>query len=263
EGMRVELPQTLTVNETYQLGRYGQVLLANGRLAQPTHSAAPGAPAQVVAAQNALNQILLDDASNVQNPDPVIFPAPGLSATNTLRSGDTVGGVTGILSFDFGEWRVLPTAAPAFVHSNPRPAAPVVPSASNLKVASFNVLNYFNGDGLGGGFPTARGADNAAELSRQQAKIVSALSGLNADVIGLIEIENDGYGPQSAIAQLTAALNTAMGISVWQYVNPGVTQIGSDEIAVGFIYRSDRATPLGSAAILDSSVDPQFIDTKN
>src|SRR5690606_7236632 len=179
EGMRVELPQTLTVNETYQLGRYGQVLLANGRLAQPTHSAAPGAPAQVVAAQNALNQILLDDASNVQNPDPVIFPAPGLSATNTLRSGDTVGGVTGILSYDFGEWRGLPTAAPAFVHSNPRPAAPVVSSASNLKVASFNVLNYFNGDGLGGGFPTARGADNAAELSRQQAKIVSALSGLN------------------------------------------------------------------------------------
>ena len=36
-----------------------------------------------------------------------------------------------------------------------------------------NVLNYFNGDGLGGGFPTARGAETPVELDRQEDKIVA------------------------------------------------------------------------------------------
>ena len=39
-----------------------------------------------------------------------------------------------------------------------------------------NVLNYFNGDGTGGGFPTARGAETPFELDRQEAKIVAALA---------------------------------------------------------------------------------------
>jgi len=50
---------------------------------------------------------------------------------------------------------------------------------------------------------------------------------------------------------------------VYSYVNPGVSRIGTDEIVVGFIYRNDRVALLGGAAILDSSIDPQFIDTKN
>ena len=263
EGMSVHINQTLTVNETYQLGRYGQVLLANGRLQQPTNVVAPGAPALALQAQNNLNKLMLDDASNLQNPDPVIFPAPRLSASNTLRSGDTVSNLRGVITYDFGIYRVLPTEAPAFAHTNARPLTPETDATANLKIASFNVLNFFNGDGHGGGFPTARGANTATEFARQKAKIVSALVGLNADIIGVIEIENDGYGPYGAIAELTAALNTAMNTNVWRFVNPGVNQIGTDAIAVGFIYRNDRATAIGNAAILDSSVDPLFIDTKN
>jgi predicted extracellular nuclease len=263
EGMSIAIAQILTVNETYQLGRYGQLLLANGRLQQPTNVVAPGAAANALQAQNNLNKLLMDDASNLQNPDPVTFPAPGLSATNTLRSGDTVADLRGVLTYDFGVYRILPTTTPNFVPSNPRPAAPVIDAAANLKIASFNVLNFFNGDGVGGGFPTARGADTPTEFSRQKTKIVNALAGLNADVIGVIEIENDGYDTYSAIAELTAALNTATGSSAWKFINPGLSQIGTDAIAVGFLYRSDRATAIGESAILDSSVEPLFIDTKN
>ncbi|HSC66177.1 MAG TPA: ExeM/NucH family extracellular endonuclease [Cellvibrio sp.] len=263
EGMSVAIAQTLTVNETYQLGRFGQVLLANGRLQQPTNVVEPGAAANALQAQNNLNKLMLDDARNAQNPDPVIFPAPGLSAENTLRSGDTLANLRGVISYDFGIYRILPTVAPEFINSNPRPLAPVADSTANLKIASFNVLNFFNGNGAGGGFPTARGANTAAEFTRQKNKIVSALVGLNADVIGLIEIENDGYGNTSAIAELTAALNTATGTSAWKFINPGVNKIGTDEIAVGFIYRSDKATAIGKTAILDSNVDSQFIDNKN
>lgn len=263
EGMSVAIPQILTVNETYQLGRYGQVLLANGRLQQPTNVVEPGAAANALQAQNNLNKLMLDDASNIQNPDPVAFPAPTLSAENTLRSGDTVANLRGVITYDFGIYRILPTTTPEFINSNPRPLAPVADSAANLKIASFNVLNFFNGNGTGGGFPTARGANTAVEFSRQKAKIVSALTGLNADVIGLIEIENDGYSNTSAIAELTTALNTATSTSAWKYINPGVSKIGTDEIAVGFIYRSDKVTAIGNSAILDSSVDPLFIDNKN
>ena len=263
EGMSIALAQTLTVNETFQLGRYGQLLLANGRLPQPTNLVAPGAAANALQAQNNLNKLMMDDASNLQNPDPVIFPALGLSASNTLRSGDTVANLRGVLTYDFGVYRILPTATPNFVHSNPRPAAPTIDAAANLKIASFNVLNFFNGDGLGGGFPTARGANTPSEFTRQKAKIVNALVGLNADVIGVLEIENDGYDTYSAIAELTAALNTATGSSAWKFINPGLSQIGTDAIAVGFLYRSDRVTTIGETAILDSSVEPLFIDTKN
>jgi len=263
EGMAVAVAQTLTVNETFQLGRFGQVLLANGRLQQPTNVVEPGAAANALQAQNNLNKLMMDDASNVQNRDPVIFPAPGLSADNTLRSGDTVANLQGVITYDFGVYRLLPTSTPNFIHTNARPLSPITDSAANLKIASFNVLNFFNGNGSGGGFPTARGANNATEFARQKAKIVSALVGLNADVIGLIEIENDGYSSTSAIAELTAALNSATGTSAWKFINPGVNKIGTDEIAVGFVYRSDKATAIGKTAILDSSINPQFIDTKN
>jgi predicted extracellular nuclease len=124
-------------------------------------------------------------------------------------------------------------------------------------VASFNVLNYFNGDGTGGGFPTSRGADSLAEFTRQQAKIVSALAGLNADIVGLIEIENDGYGPLSAIASLVNALNAVAGAGTYAYIDPGSADMGSDQIAVGFIYKPASVTPRGAAATLTSAfVDP-------
>ena len=130
----------------------------------------------------------------------------------------------------------------------------------NLKVASFNVLNFFNGNGLGGGFPTARGANTQFELDRQKAKEVSALSAMNADIVGLMEIENDA-GPNSALAELVAALNAAMGAGTYAYVDTGV--IGTDEIKVALIYKPAAVTPVGAFALLTSAVDPRFIDTRN
>jgi predicted extracellular nuclease len=255
ESMRVMLPQRLTVNATRELGRYGQILLAAGRRFAPTQVAAPGAPARALRARNALNQLLLDDGSDAQYPDPIVFPAPALSAANTVRNGDTVTHLDGVLYYAFGAYRVVPTAAPVFGRSNPRPAAPALPAAK-LRVAAFNVLNFFNGDGRGGGFPGARGADSAAEFSRQRAKTVSAIRGLNADIVGLSELENDGYGPRSAIAQLVAALNAAGGN--YAFIDPGADRIGGDAIAVGFLYRRDRVAPQGAAALLDRAVDPRF-----
>ena len=78
EGMLVRFPQTLTVTETYQLGRFGQVTLAaGGRLPQPTAVALPGPAAAAVQAANDLARIVLDDDRNDQNPDPILFGGDG------------------------------------------------------------------------------------------------------------------------------------------------------------------------------------------
>jgi predicted extracellular nuclease len=158
------------------------------------------------------------------------------------------------------DYRLHPTQAPIFTPQNVRQAAPLA-TGGRLTVASYNVLNYFNTIDQSGSIcgPMAnqgcRGADTASELARQQAKIVSALQAIDADVVGLIEIENNGFGANSAIQTLTDALNLAIGGPSAVYsaltVNQGSTPgVGGDAIAVGFIYKSANVSPVGSVATL-------------
>jgi len=262
EGMRVSLPQTLTVTDNHNLGRYGEVWLSSGgRLINPTNITQPGALAIAQKAKNNLNRILLDDVSTLANPDTIIYPAPALTATNTLRSGDTTSNIIAIVDYAFDTYRLQPTAIPTFTAANPRLLTPVHVGGA-LTVASLNVLNYFNGDGSGGGFPTSRGANSFNEFVRQHDKIVAALNAIDADIIGLMEIENDGYGSASAINTLVAGLN-ALSDSHYAYVNPGVSLVGTDQITVGLIYNTSTVTTAGIAKILDTSVDGQFNDNKN
>jgi len=257
EGMLVTFPETLTVTENFNLARFGQVSLsADGRLFNPTNFIDPtDIPSSgtendennvaAVTTQQNLNdtrQILLDDGSNSQNPTTI----PYLNANNTLRTGDTTTNLTGVLDYGFGDYRIQPTVTPIFEQTNPRTAAPE-DVGGNVKVASFNVLNYFNGDGMGGGFPTSRGASSAAEFERQSDKIVSAIAALDADVVGLIEIENDGDGPDSAIAELVDRLNTFLGAPVYDYIRDPATGVGTDEIKTAFIYKPEVVTPVGQS----------------
>ena len=249
EGMLVTLEQPLVVTNNFGLGRYGEVELATERLYQGTQVALPGDAANAVETENLLKKILLDDGSTVQNLDPTAYPTPGLSAENTLRTGDTVNTVTGALAYSFSLYRIHPTVAPSFIATNARENAPELNAEADLRVASFNVLNYFNGDGQGGGFPTSRGADTEAEFIRQEAKIVSAISAIEADVVGLMEIENDGFGEFSAIASLVDALNDADSANNYAFVDFNVDQIGTDAITTALIYRANKVEEVGTAAI--------------
>jgi uncharacterized protein len=272
EGMLVKFPETLTVTETFNLGRFGEVVLsADGRLFNPTNIIDPNdnpvtgttstgaSNVSAVTAQQNLNdrrRIILDDGSGSSNlaDVPYINTTDADLANDTLRIGSTINNVTGILGFGFNNYRIQPTEAPIFNYA-PRPAVPIV--GGNLKVASFNVLNYFNGDGLGSGFPTSRGADSTAEFARQRSKIIAALKELNADIVGLIEIENDGDGPNSAIADLVNGLNSAMGAGTYAFAPlTGATgNPGTDEIKVAFIYKPGAVTTVGNAQYFN---DPAF-----
>jgi|GEM_PF-852855 len=251
EGMRISLPQTLTVTDNYDLGQFGQVVLANGRLPQPTNIAAPGAPAQAQLAANALNQIVLDDGTSRSAPDPTPFLFDDGSGA-TLRAGDTTTDVTGVLTYQFGLYMLQPAAPPVFSRANPRPPAPPAVGGS-LRVSIGNVLNLFNGDGAGGGFPTSRGASNYAEYERQLAKTVAGILAQAPDIMGLTEVENDGYGPASALAHLVAALNAAAPAgTTYAYVDASAVDIVTDLIHSAFIYRVETAETVGAPAMLNS-----------
>ncbi len=276
EGMLVRLPQALTVTEHFQLGRFGQIVVSSdGRLRQPTDVVSPGLDAAALQASNDLNRLIIDDDTNLQNPDPIVFGRNGtpLSAANTLRGGDTATGIVGVLGYTWAgnaasgnAYRVRPVGAldgvARFAGTNPRPAVPLL-RAGRVRVAGMNVLNFFNTfsgctNGVGGAATDCRGADNQAEFDRQWPKTVAAIVGSDADIVGLVEIENDGYGPGSAIQFLVDRLNDAAGPGTWAFVDvdAGTSQVnalGDDAIKVGLVYKPARATPIGSTAALNTA----------
>jgi len=265
EGMVVHIDGPLTVDQNYFLGRYGQLTVsAGGRLEKPTNRHPAGTPESLAMANdNARRRILLDDGSSLQNPN----PTPYLAADNTVRAGDSIDGITGVIDYGLAtstasglsDYRIQPTVAPAFTRDNPRMAAPNA-VGGNIKVASFNVLNYFttftNGqtaDGLtgqgctlGGASAAAncRGANNIAEFNRQKAKIVNAIKSLNADVIGLMEIQNNG---NTAVADLLASLNAATAPGTYASVALPGSGTGTDAIRVAMIYKPTKLSLIGNA----------------
>lgn len=249
EAALVSFDMPLTVIDTYGLLRFGEVTLADKRLMVPTEIMLPGeAAAELNITQQQRHMLVLDDGLAAQNPEPLNLGNRSITANSTLRVGDTVTGVSGILLQDERGYRLVPTATPQFTSSNPRPEAPAAKPAVALRIASFNVLNYFNGEGQSPAFPTRRGASNTAEFARQQAKTVAALAALDADVIGLLEVENNGYSAKGALAQLTAALNK-VAAKPYRFIIT-TEQPGSDAIKVALLYRPSTVSVEGKAAML-------------
>lgn len=232
EGMLLTFPEKLTATEHYQLGRYGEFTVsAGGRLFQPTdgHGASQ--------ALNDRRKLLVDDASTRQNPTPVPYISGGVP-----RLGDTITGLTGVLGYGFGSYRLQPTEPVVFTKANPRTAAPRK-VRGDVRVATFNTLNWFTTLGL-------RGAATEVERERQLAKLVAALKPLNADVVGLMEVENNG---STAIKALVDRLNAELGAGTYAWIdhpNPG-----TDQIHVAMIYKPARVRPVGAPA---SSSEPVF-----
>ncbi len=268
EGMLVKVPENLYVSDLSALERYGEILLSRRqRLRQFTNGRAPDVEGwQTHQQEVAVSSLLLDDGIAAQNPLPERFLAAGKRPV--VRAGDLATNLIGNIRFSRGSggsglqaYRLEPTVAAKFMDTNPRSDAPPELGGS-LTVATFNVLNYFtsldSGAAVCGPARAAdcRGADSDAEFTRQRAKIANAIRRLNADIVGIMEIENNGG---AAIADLVDAINDGEGD--WAHIDTGV--IGSDTIAVGLIYRTTASTPVGDFSILDTAVDKRFDDTKN
>ncbi|RFC64205.1 hypothetical protein DYI37_07615 [Fulvimarina endophytica] len=323
EGMRVTVEETLTITEQFQLDRFNEIKLfdTNGfeqagpagttitgeRPFQFTQYNAPDAAGNAAYIETVGSRtITYDDGLNTQNqPISNLQGFENYSTGTAPRMGDTVTGLSGILDYKFAgnavsgaTWRIRATEedANSFENANERPAEMLSPSG-NLKVAAFNVLNFFTtldqfpdtgADDVGpnqnleprGADTSPQGAvpgtSSTAEYDRQLSKLVEAISGLDADIVSLIELENDflaggrSPGDQSAqgdrgiaIAALVEALNAHGDGDTYAYVDPGQEFVGGDAIAVGMIYRADKvkvADGTSPAILTDEGVDQSILD---
>ncbi|TYB69131.1 ExeM/NucH family extracellular endonuclease [Nonomuraea sp. PA05] len=234
ENMLVTFDDDLAISETYNLARYGELLLAEDeRLFQPTDRDG------VDTDRDARRRILLDDGSNAQNPPTLPYHTQG---SNTVRVGDEVRDLTGVLTYGFDVYRVQPTEPVVFRAKNPRPARPER-VGGDVRVASLNTLNWFTTLG-------SRGATNAGERDRQLAKLVANITTLDPAVAGLMEVERNS---DVALNALVDALNAKAGAGTYQAIthpNPG-----TDLIQTALIYQPAKVTPVGPAR---SSTDPIF-----
>ncbi|WP_309648049.1 ExeM/NucH family extracellular endonuclease [Nocardioides sp.] len=325
EGMLYAPGTGFTVTNTFATNQFGEVGLALGDrpLIQPTEVADAGsAEATAVASDNAARAITLDDGASTNftaqsftasvcgtRPTPCLLNGdqtpPYVSTTEPVRVGAPTTITAPVILSQGGSpsaptYRFQPTAtvvgpdnatSPA-TFADTRTAAPDAAlidaeGASDIQVASFNVLNYFTtlgdadddnvgdagcaafndrtGDGntVSGGCDQ-RGAWDPQDLARQQQKIVAAINALDADVVGLMEIENSAAlveTPDEATNTLVAALNAAAGSQVWA-ANPSSSELPApaeqDVITNAIIYRTAAVTRLGEARALGTlSADGQ------
>jgi uncharacterized protein len=276
EGMLVSFSTPLVVSEYFQLARFGQIVLTE--ISRPYSftslqlpSAAGLTAANVILATR---RIILDDDNDDANDaisggsdEAYFYPSGGLSLTNKFRGGDTITGLRGVMQHAFSAWRLRPIPQLynySFVKSNPAPLSPAIVGGT-LRITSFNVLNFFttldtSSTGCGPtGAVACRGANSVSEFNRQRDKTVAAIVRLNPDIAGLVELQNSATN--TPISTLVNALNAATAPGTYTFIPTGL--VGTDAIQVGLIYKPAVVQPINAYKILDSTVDPTFIDTLN
>ncbi len=260
EGMRVEFTGDLVVVDNFRLKQFGELSVSgDGLIYQPTQivdlndAVASGTTTTgnsnasaitTLTATNIDRKFVIDNANAASNVTPIPFVD---NTIGTVRVGASVSNLKGILGYGFSTFRVQPLTGSTPTINTSRPTIPTFTSP-DLTFVGFNVLNYFNGDGQGGGFPTDRGAASVPLFNKQRSKIIEALVQINADIVGLSEIENDGVGANSAIQDLVNGLNTRLGANTYSIVNDGANAQTrtTDVIRCAIIYKSSKVTPLGT-----------------
>ena len=287
ESMLYDAGDNWTVSNTFATNNFGEVGLAVGStpLIIPTEVARPGTAGYTAAvADNAARAIALDDgaSTNFLNAANQTQTPPYISLTDPVRVNAAVDFAQPvIIDFRNNVWKLNPTSQyvagapnPPATFENDRTASPA-DVGGDFTVASFNVLNYFTslGEDFAGctsfndrtGDPVTvnncpgtgpRGAFEDEDLARQQAKIVEAINALDADVVGLLEIENsavvDGVADE-ALATLVDALNADAGAGTWAYV-PSSTELPAaslqDVITNALIYQPAAVERVGDSRAL-------------
>ncbi len=239
EGMRIGINDTLVVTDVYrfELGKF--TLSGNGFQYVPTEVMAPGPATAAYIARNRDYAVPILLPENIQFPDFVV-------------SGTTVSQASGVMIHDDRGKRLALQAIPAF--AIPGITLPATASAGTLRIAGMNLHNYFNGDGKGQGFPTPRGAETLDAFQHQRARIGAAIAALDPHVLAVSELENDGFGPESAAQDFIRLANEA-NQGTWAVSRPLADNTGTDAITVGLFYRSDWLRAVGPAQTL---AGPEF-----
>jgi predicted extracellular nuclease len=257
-----------TVTDNFDTNQFGEIGLATGdhQLWQPTDLYNPNIePNQVAAVQadNVARGVVLNDGSSwnflTSNKNDAMT---WLTPDNPVRIGSAATlHQPMILDYRNNLWELQPTSQvrgdghewATFSDTRTENAAPQA-VGGDLKLGTFNVLNYFNttgedwvaqghtctffndrtGDPVGDNVCSDNGPRGAAEssggtdlndpradLERQRVKEVEAINTMNADIMSLEEIENSAALGESdrddALKSLVDALNADAGTTRWAY----------------------------------------------
>ncbi|WP_050910992.1 ExeM/NucH family extracellular endonuclease [Vibrio campbellii] len=281
EGMQVELTSasdlfvTRNFSYDYDSRRNNMMLSHEAPLFKPTQLHAAESDAAVeLAKDNAANRVYLESDGKAPNGQIPYYPDFAKDADQDgsseqhIRLGSRVEGLQGVVAYSYNEYRLIATNEvdnTNFVTTGEgfdvaRKDAPAI-ADSDLRIASFNVLNYFNSVADSGHEnPTGqnRGATNLDEFLIQQAKIVAAMNKMDADIIGLMEVENNGFGDSSAVKNLVDALNAEIEDTEDHYTYVEIADqdkyqdeyFGSDAIMVAILYRANEVTPKEAAKVI-------------
>ena len=288
EGMLVAPQGSYTITNNYSTNQYAEIGLAadSKPLMQPTNVARPGsAEYQGQLAYNAARRVTLDDGASINflgNSTNKAIPLPWLTPGNEVRVGAEAEFTENVvLDFRNNAWKFQPTTQLTTTNADevqPATFSPSRPDApedvgGGVLLATFNVLNYFTTTGEDAGCSSfyndregnpitvnrcgdtgPRGAANAENLERQQAKIVTAINATDADVVSLEEIENSAAFDKdrdTALSSLVDALNAGAGSEVWHFVpSPATVPADEDVIRTAFIYKSAAVETVGASQIL-------------
>ncbi len=259
---------------------YGEPLTKSTQL-QPAGSA----EANIIEEANSTNRLVVE--SDYKASAGVLPWLPDWDASaGYIRIGDELVNLQGMVSYSHDQFRlVVPQENTISLgdivrkRDNDRKEAPKRTRGTDLRISSFNVLNFFNSyPSIGGTLNITcdgtysdscnRGAKSEADFAMQREKIVSAITQLDADVLGLMELENNGFGENSAIANLVDALNQhespdkqyAFITLPTEEMTDG-QYLGSDAITVGIIYRTEVVKPIGDANVIVMP-NQQYISSK-
>lgn len=232
EGMLVEVQQVLWVNNNYNLERYGELELGAERRQIPTNLTFPGSAEYIALVnKNAIAPIYLDDAFTVSYKSPLVFG----DENGTRRTGEKIERLLAVVDYYNSKYVLYPAAEVKFF-GNPRERTHADIGNYNLKVAGFNLEYYLTSPNS-----SSMGPSTPLELERQHAKILDAMLAIDADIYGVVEIEQG----QKALTKLTNAMNAATGSSRYTFINDG-TSVNGTYTKVAYIYRSDKVAPHNS-----------------
>ncbi|MFT8331456.1 ExeM/NucH family extracellular endonuclease [Bifidobacterium psychraerophilum] len=290
EGMLIAPQGDYTVTDVYDTNMYGEVGLAasDTPLLNPSVKGIKGtatdAAYQAEVDRAAQEGVQLDDGSSrnyLDTKNTANIPVPYLSQSSPARVGESVTFTKAVvLDWRNSAWRFQPTSpltgdnaaeVQPVTFSNTRTESPS-DVGGNIKLGTFNVLNYFSttaeetgcassnaykdkdGNPITAKNCDVRGAWNTENKNRQLAKIVKAINALGADVVSLEEIENSakfGKDRDAALVTLVEALNDAAGSGTWDYVrSPSKLPGNEDVIRTAFIYKSAKVQTVGDSEIL-------------
>ncbi|NET03131.1 MAG: endonuclease [Symploca sp. SIO2B6] len=236
EGMLVQVNDAVAVSTT---NRFGEIWVVGDGGANATGI-------------NSRGGITISDSDTANpfddfNPERIQIDDSLFSGSSpTVNVGDELGDVTGVVSYGFGNYEVLPTVAPTVTTGNlTSETTQLVGTSTQLTVASYNVLNLDPND-----------SDGSTDIANGQFESIASqiVNNLQApDIIALQEVQdnngstNDGTVSASNTYQTLINEISAAGGPQYEFfeIPPENNQDGGQpggNIRVGYLYKPNRVT---------------------